>query len=47
MNIKEDELIEKLSKDEKYINHFNEVFKEENSLNFINIQKNTENLFQS
>ena len=39
MNIKEDELIEKLSKDEKYINHFNEVFKEENSLNFINIQK--------
>jgi cytochrome c peroxidase len=39
MNMKEDELIKKLSKDEKYINHFNEVFKEENSLNFINIQK--------
>ncbi len=39
MNIKEDELIKKLLKDEKYVKDFNEVFKEENSLNFINIQK--------
>lgn len=39
MNIKEDELIKKLLEDEKYINSFNTVFKEENSLSFINIQK--------
>ena len=39
MNIKEDDLIKKLLEDEKYINSFNTVFKEENSLSFINIQK--------
>ncbi|MDZ7818577.1 MAG: cytochrome c peroxidase [Aliarcobacter sp.] len=39
MNIKENELIKKLLKDEKYVKNFNEVFKEENSLNFLNIQK--------
>ena len=39
MNIKEDALIKKLLEDEKYVKNFNEVFKEENSLNFINIQK--------
>jgi cytochrome c peroxidase len=39
MNIKEDDLIKKLLEDEKYVKSFNEVFKEENSLSFINIQK--------
>jgi cytochrome c peroxidase len=39
MNIKENELIKKLLEDKKYVKSFNEVFKEENSLNFINIQK--------
>lgn len=39
MNIKEDELIKKLKKDEKYIKDFNEAFKREDSLTFINIQK--------
>lgn len=41
MNIKADELVKKLKNDEKYINDFNKVFKNENqeSLTFINIQK--------
>ena len=44
MNIKEDELIKKLKEDEKYINSFDDVFKDENktkedNLSFINIQK--------
>lgn len=41
MNIKADELVKKLKNDEKYINDFNKVFKDENqeNLTFINIQK--------
>lgn len=41
MNIKADELVKKLKNDEKYINEFNKVFKDENqeNLTFINIQK--------
>ncbi len=39
MNIKEDELIKKLTLDEKYITKFDEAFKSENSLTFLNIQK--------
>jgi cytochrome c peroxidase len=39
MNINEDELIKKLTLDEKYITKFDEAFKNENSLTFINIQK--------
>lgn len=41
MNIKADELVTKLKNDEKYINDFNKVFKDENqeNLTFINIQK--------
>ncbi|WP_368030935.1 cytochrome-c peroxidase [Arcobacter sp. s6] len=39
MNIKEDDLIKKLLENRKYVKSFNEVFKEENSLSFINIQK--------
>lgn len=41
MNIKADELVKKLKNDEKYINDFKKVFKNENqeNLTFINIQK--------
>ena len=41
MNIKADELVKKLKNDEKYINDFKKVFKDENqeNLTFINIQK--------
>ena len=41
MNIKADDLVKKLKNDEKYINDFNKVFKDENqeNLTFINIQK--------
>ena len=41
INIKADELVKKLKNDEKYINDFNKVFKDENqeNLTFINIQK--------
>ena len=39
MNINEDELIKKLTLDEKNITKFDEAFKNENSLTFINIQK--------
>jgi cytochrome c peroxidase len=40
MNIKADELVKKLKNDEKYINDFNKVFKDENqeNLTFINVK---------